>query len=55
MSLKFEREEKRIFHNKTIRLPEDVIQKIEKIVQDKNISFNKVVLQLVEYALKDVE
>lgn len=55
MSLKFEREEKRIFHNKTIRLPEDVITKIDKIVQDKNISFNKVVLQLVEYALKDVE
>lgn len=55
VSLKFEREEKRIFHNKTIRLPEDVIEKIDTIVQDKNISFNKVVLQLIEYALKDVE
>ena len=53
--IKFEREEKRIFHNKTIRLPEDVIEKIDTIVQDKNISFNKVVLQLIEYALKDVE
>ena len=55
MPLKFDREEKRIFHNKTVRLPEDVIKKVDKIVSDKNISFNKVILQLVEYALKDVE
>lgn len=55
MSLNIPKEEKRIFHNKTIRLLEDVIAEVEKICSDKNISFNKVILQLVEYALKDVE
>lgn len=55
MSLNIEREEKRIFHNKTVRLPEDIIKEIDKISSEKNISFNKVVLYLVEYALKDVK
>ena len=55
MSLNIPKEEKRIFHNKTIRLPEEVIAQVDKIASDKNISFNKVILQLVEYALKDVE
>lgn len=54
MALKIKREKERIFYNKTVRLPEDVIKQIDKIAGDKNISFNKVVLQLVEYALKDV-
>ena len=35
--------------------PEEVIAQVDKIASDKNISFNKVILQLVEYALKDVE
>ena len=55
MALNIEREEKRIFYNKTVRLPDDVIKQIDSIASDKNISFNKVVLQLVEYALKDVK
>ena len=55
MALNIEKEEKRIFHNKTVRLPEDIIMEVEKIASEKNISFNKVILYLVEYALKDVE
>ena len=55
MSLNIEKEEKRIFKNTTVRLPVDVIDKINNIASDKNISFNKVMLYLVEYALKDVE
>lgn len=55
MGLNIPKEEKRISYNKTVRLPDEVIKQIEKIASDKNISFNKVVLQLIEYALKDVE
>ena len=55
MGLNIEKEEKRIFHNKTVRLPEEVITKIENIASEKKISFNKVVLYLVEYSLKEIE
>lgn len=55
MALNIKKEEKRIFHNKTVRLPEEVIAQVDKIASNKNISFNKVILYLVEYALKDVE
>jgi len=55
MALNIEREEKRIFHNKTIRLPEDVIAKLEKISSEKNISFNKLVLKIIEYGIDDVQ
>ena len=50
MALNIQKEEKRIFHNKTVRLPEDVIAQVDKIASNKNISFNKVILYLVEYA-----
>lgn len=55
MPLNIEREEKHIFHNKTIRMSEETIAQIDKLASDKNISFNKVVLYLIEYALKDVQ
>lgn len=55
MALNIDREEKRIFHNKTIRLPEDVISKLEKIASEKNISFNKLVLKIIEYGIDEVQ
>lgn len=55
MALKIDKEEKKIYHNKTIRLPEDTISQINKIASDKNISFNKVVEKLINYSLKQVE
>ena len=55
MALNIEKEEKRIFYNKTVRLPEDIIQKIDKIASEKNISFNKVVLKIIEYGIDDVQ
>lgn len=55
MSLNIEKEEKRIFKNTTIRLPIDVIDKINNIANEKNISCNKVMLYLIEYALNDVK
>lgn len=55
MALNIEREEKRLFQNKTVRLPEDVIEKIEKIASEKNISFSKVILKIIEYGIDDVQ
>lgn len=55
MALNIEREEKRLFKNKTVRLPEDVIDKLENIAREKNISFNKVILKIIEYGINDVQ
>lgn len=55
MPLNIEREEKHIFHNKTIRMSEEIIEQIDKLASEKNLSFNKVVIYLIEYALKDVK
>ena len=41
--------------NKTIRMPSDLISKIEKIAREKDISFNQVVVQCCEYALDNLE
>lgn len=54
MSLHIEKEEKRLYKNTTVRLPIDVIEKVQSIASEKNISFNKVIQYLVEYSLKDV-
>lgn len=40
---------------RTIRLSGDVYDKIYKIADKNNITFNNVVNQLIEYALKNVE
>lgn len=55
MALNIEKEEKRLYKNKTVRLPEDVIEKLEKIASEKNISFNKVILKIIEYGIDDVQ
>lgn len=55
MALNIEREEKRIYKNKTVRLPEDLIEKLEKIASDKNISFNKLILKIIEYGINEVQ
>ena len=41
--------------NKTIRMPSELISKIEKIAKEKDISFNQVVVQCCEYALDNLE
>lgn len=55
MSLHIEKQEKRIFKNTTVRLPVDVIEKVNALAGEKNLTFNKIMLYLVEYALKDVQ
>ena len=41
--------------NKCVRFPVNVINDIEKIANENNISFSKFVIQACEYALKDLE
>ncbi|HIQ61093.1 MAG TPA: hypothetical protein IAD31_05805 [Candidatus Enterenecus faecium] len=37
--------------NKTIRMPDDLIQKLQKVADENDISFNQLVIQCCEYAL----
>lgn len=41
--------------NKSIRFPNDVIQRIEKAIREKDCSFSAFVVAAVEHALEDVE
>ena len=38
--------------NKTIRMPDDLIQKLQKLADENDISFNQLVIQCCEYALE---
>lgn len=40
--------------NKTIRMPEDLIAELEKLASKNDISFNQLVVQCCEYALKNL-
>ncbi|MBQ6569112.1 MAG: hypothetical protein IJL87_02525 [Clostridia bacterium] len=37
--------------NKTIRMPEEIIMKLQELADKNNISFNQVVVQCCEFAL----
>lgn len=41
--------------NKTIRMPDDLIEKLEQLAQKNDISFNKIVVQCCEYALENLD
>ncbi len=41
-------------YNKTIRLPENIINQLEILAQNHNVSFNKVVLEMIEFALDNM-
>lgn len=40
--------------NKTIRMPNELIEKLEKLAVDNKVSFNQVVVQCCEYALSNL-
>ena len=40
--------------NKTIRMPDEMIEELQKIADKNNISFNQLVVQCCEYALKNI-
>ncbi len=39
------------YENKSLRLPKDLIEVVQKLATENNMSFNKVVIQCIEYAL----
>ena len=41
--------------NKTIRLPNELIDKLEKIAAEKDVSFNQLVVQCCQYALDNIQ
>ncbi|MFI3301359.1 MAG: hypothetical protein R3Y28_08090 [Candidatus Gastranaerophilales bacterium] len=41
--------------NKTFRLPLELVQKLQKVALNQNISLNNLVLQCCEYALEKLE
>ena len=54
MSNKFKIEKPEMV-NKTFRLPKVLIEKMQTIAQNKEISLNNLVVQCCEYALKNIE
>ena len=41
--------------SKTLRLPEDIVDEIQKISDKKNLSFNKVVIEFLKFCLENFE
>lgn len=41
--------------NKTFRLPVRLVERLEKLSAEYNLSVNKIVIQCIEYALNDME
>lgn len=41
--------------SKTLRLPENLVEDIENLSNMKNISFNKTVITLIEFALDNLD
>ena len=52
MALRIEREE---FVNKTFRLNTKLVDEMDKICQEKNISMNKLVAICIKYALENLD
>lgn len=43
------------YENKSVRLPKDLIVEIQQLAKENEMSFNKVVIQCIEYALEHAE
>lgn len=41
--------------SKTLRLPEDIVDNVQNLANIKNLSFNKVVITLIEFGLENLE
>jgi predicted HicB family RNase H-like nuclease len=41
--------------NKTIRMSNDLIEKLEKLASEKDISFNQLIVQCCTYALENID
>ena len=43
------------YTNKTVYMPNELIEQLEKIMKEKDISFNRLVVQCCEYALANIK
>ena len=43
------------YENKSLRLPKELIEKVQLLADEYNMSFNKVVIECVEYALNNMK
>lgn len=43
------------YENKSLRLPKDLIEQVQTLADENQMSFNKVVIQCIEYALENTE
>lgn len=43
------------YDNKSLRLPKDLIEQVQYLANENKMSFNKVVIQCIEYALENME
>ena len=41
------------YENKSLRLPKELIEEVQTLANENNMSFNKVVIQCIEYALSN--
>jgi hypothetical protein len=41
--------------NKTVRMPDSLIEKLEKLAGENDISFNQLVVQCCEYAIEHLD
>lgn len=41
--------------SKTLRLPDNVIEDIQKLADNKNLSFNRTVIELLKYSLENLD
>lgn len=43
------------YENKTVRLPIEMIEEVQRLADDNNLSFNAVIQQCVRYALDNMK
>ncbi len=43
------------YENKSLRLPKELIDIVQKLADENDLSFNKVVIQCIEYAIDHME
>lgn len=43
------------YENKSLRLPKDLIVQVQELADENNLSFNRVIIQCIEYALQNIE
>lgn len=43
------------YENKSLRLPTELINEVQRLADKNNMSFNKVIIQCITYALENME